>query len=250
MKLGLIIIDTNQKNLDQTLSLAKRTKVTLEIVGSYVGIPTDVNLMRFMRPMIFLLPFESHKSFEIQFPLIKREEIILFGNSQDCKIEAFRLGVFDFLLRPINKDLFEKIMLKFQKNFPKKFTPQNHDATIIDLRNKLDSLLYKTKTVSFTTKEGIEFIALSDISRCELDTGRSFLIIHSTYQKKEVLHSKEELQKKLTPHGFILVGTDLIINRINVSKLQKSLLVMTNGDKIQIEGVFLQELKKSLRNLE
>src|SRR5690606_5695112 len=175
-----IIIDDEQHCIDRLEALLKPYSNTITIIGSYLTVDTGVQGIESLSPEVVFLDVQIHE--QTGFDVLKTVqqlnfEVIFTTAFEMYAVQAFKFSAIDYLLKPIDADDFrlaiDKLSQKIEaKDFSKKV------KVLLDNISKNDV----QKKITIPTLDGLEFLEVSNIIRCEADI--NYTIIHTKDGRK------------------------------------------------------------------
>ena len=206
-----VIID-DEKSGRETLSfiLKKHFADFVSIIGVSENLELGVTLIKNLKPDLVFLDIEMPNDIGLniinKFDEINFEIIITTAHKQ-YGIESIKIGVCDYLLKPIDIEELDISLKKVMQNLTKKKSNIAFDLltqqieTLSSSNQKIPLLINNGKTI---------FVNSNDIIRCEAD---------GNYTKVFIIKSKAELVTKL------LKDFESILNKSNFIRIHKSHLV-------------------------
>lgn len=208
MKLRTIIIEDNE--FDQ-LILKKfiEEDTELELKAVFGSAVEAISLMRSLKPDLIFLDIELPEMSGIEFlnSIKNVPQIIMVTNHEEYALEAFENDVTDFILKPPNKERFNKAVSK-AKLINEWLSLDNDDDSYIFIRVDREDIKILLKDILF-----IE--AMADYVR-----------IQTKEDKYLVLSTMKSIATKLPDSEFIRVHRSFIINVSNIEAF--------NGSEVRI----------------
>lgn len=166
---------------------------------------------------------------------------VIFTTAYDkFAIKAFKYSAFDYILKPIDEEeLVEAVKLLEQR------VMGNEQLQM--LMDMMASQSKKVDKVALPTSEGLEFIKIEDIIRCESDSNYTKIVLH---QLHNIVVSKtlKEMTDLLSELDFIRVHNSHLINPKHITKYIKAgggALILTDNVEIPIS----RQKKESIMQL-
>ncbi len=174
-------------------------------------------------------------------------EVIFITAYNHYAIKAFKYNAIDYLLKPFSatdlKDSYRRAeeRLLHSGSFHKL---KNILLNSIDIKEKPGAL----KKIAITTSEGIEFIKLDQVIRCEASQNYCKLIIA---KQRSILVSKNigEIEDSLPEDLFLRVHKSHIVNVNYIIRYLKSeggSLLMEDGEEVAISRLKKEDILKRL----
>lgn len=229
--MNIAVIDDEQHCTDRLLALLEPYKDKIETIcfdtvdGAIKGIET-------LHPNIVFLDVQLHDKtgFDVLSSISNRNFCLIFTTAyEQYAIEAFKFSAIDYLLKPIAKDDFENAIRKaFER------VEQNQ---LNERINVLFSHLYKEPTIkriSIPTKEGYNFLNITDIVRCEADVNYTHIFTIDSI-KHTVSKPLKHFEGLLSNHKFFRIHNSHLINLNHVKSYAKSgYVTLLDNTKLEI----------------
>mgnify|MGYP002624519578 CR=1 FL=1 len=233
MKVAIIDDESNGRNIiRQYLSQYCQD---VEVIGEADSVKSGVELLSKQSPDIVFLDIQMQDGtgFNLLEMLPKRSFKVIFVTSFDplpiYALKAFRYSAADYLLKPINPDDFAESVQKVRKDI--NTTDGQKDIRIDELLTNVNSF----EKIGLPTNNGIRFIKVDDIVRCEADGSYTIFYFNNTsYLVSKNLKFYEDLlsdRKFLRVHKSHLVNLHHIEQYINGDGGQ---VVMSDGATIDV----------------
>jgi two-component system LytT family response regulator len=213
-----IIIDDEQHCIDRVEALLKPYSNTITIIGSYLTVDAGIRGIESLTPDVVFLDVQIHE--QTGFDVLKAVkqlnfEVIFTTAFEMYAVQAFKFSAIDYLLKPIDADDFklaiDKLSQKIEaKDFSKKV------KVLLDNISKHDV----QKKITIPTLEGLEFLEVANIIRCEADV--NYTIIHTKDGRKiMVAKTLKSFEALLTDCNFFRVHNSHLINLNHLVKYTK-----------------------------
>lgn len=213
-----IIVDDEQHCINALQKLVSPLKDTINVVAAYKTVDDALEGIGKNLPDLVFLDVQIHD--KTGFDFLKQLktvpfEVIFTTAHEQYAVRAFKFSAVDYLLKPIDKDDFqyaiEKLKSKIEaKDFQKKV------YTLLNNVSKND----QPKKITIPTSEGLEFIEISDIVRCESDVNYTTVF---TNNRKKIVVSKtlKWFDTLLSDYNFFRVHNSHLINLNYIKKYTK-----------------------------
>ena len=151
--------------------------------------------------------------------------LLYLTTSPDFALDSYRVDAFDYLLKPVDKDLFFKILDKAYRSF---------SQTI-------------QEAVAVKTADSIRMIPIADIWYAErMDKHIDYYltdhtVVHSTSFNGSFQIAVAEL---LSHKGMLLVGSSFVVNLFHVTEVTRSDLVLTGNLHVPVPRRMYEIVKK------
>jgi two-component system LytT family response regulator len=227
---------------DETLSL-KALKImlqpykdVLEIVGSYSSPIEALQDIYKLSPDLVFLDIEMPKLNGFEF-LDRIQNIsfnVIFTTAHDeFAIKAFKYSAVGYLVKPIDADDLKMVIKKIQSAEIKKLLP----VQIEILRQAiLDTISIKEQKVGLPVSDGVLFVSLMDIIRCESDNNYT-KVFFTNRDKILICKTLKDIEELLGEPHFFRVHQSHLVNMNNIKQYIKSdggYLVMSDKTEVPI----------------
>ena len=184
--------------------------------------------------LIFLdIEMPEMNGFELLNKLMPYEADVVFVTAYDqYAIKAFSYSAISYLLKPIDDDDLKTMLEKWWEKKHKLIT-----ASQIALMQEVMQAQHKPKTkVALPTGEGLEFLEIASIIRCESDNNYTRIFCNDKTQHL-ICRTLKDVEKVLSENGFIRIHQSHLINPQYMRKLLRNdggSIVMTDGSELAI----------------
>lgn len=163
-------------------------------------------------------------------------------------VKAFKYSAIDYLLKPINIEELCDAVKKATKTSYKEETKFALEH-LIDSHNNYG--ISKSNKIALPTLEGLIFIDISEIIRCEAD-GRYTMCWTNNGKKLHLTRNLKDFEEQLTRFGFCRVHHAHLVNLNHIKNYIKGeggQITMINGDVITVSKRKKEEFLKSLNKI-
>lgn len=215
-----LIRQYKQKNPDRSLSLSSffSGKALLNHVDECGGF--DLYILDCIMPKM--------NGIELGTALRRRDDagiLLYLTTTPDFALDSYRVDAFDYLLKPVDKNLFFQSLDKAYRSFSQ----------------------IMQEVVSVKTVDSIRMIPIADIRYAE----RIKKQIHYYLTDNTVISSvtfngsfQNAVADLLTHKGIILVGSSYVVNLFHVTEVTKSDLILTGNLHVPIPRRIYETVKK------
>lgn len=184
--------------------------------------------------LVFLdIEMPGMNGFELLQKIMPTEADVIFVTAYDqYAIKAFSYSAISYLLKPVDDEELVKVITRWQEKQQKKLLPGQWQLAQEQLQHRQAP---KTK-VALPTSEGLEFIAIADIIRCEADNNYTRIFCNDKTQHL-ICRTLKDVEKVLTESGFIRIHQSHLINPQHMRKLLRNdggSIVMEDGSELPI----------------
>ena len=227
------IIDDEQSGRDVLRNFIQTFCTDIEICGEADSVKSGVKLITKSNPdVVFLdIQMQDGTGFNLLEMLPQRTFKVVFCTSFDqFALKAIKYSAADYLLKPIDPDLFIETVEKLQADVSKK----RADNRIDELLSNINSF----EKVGLPVGDGIQFVKVDDIIRCEADGVYTRVVVvgGASYLVSKNLKNYEDL---FADRGFIRVHKSHLINTRYIDKYLNSggdggSVVMADGSTVEV----------------
>lgn len=248
----LIDDDTNLRN--GMKSLLARYAPEITIIGEADSVKTGIETMQMLNPEVVFLDIQlgDGTGFDILEEIANKKgkstsHIVFITAHEQYAVKAFRFSALDFLLKPVDPEELEKVILKIKNVLHKSDSYAHIDLLLENIRKKVDNF----KRIALSTSDGIHLFDISDIIRCESEDNYTKFFIKNN---KPVLISKtlKEYEDMLTEHGFERIHQSHLINLSYLKSYIKKdggYVVMADNSNLPISQRKKERLQEVLKAL-
>ncbi len=243
-----VIVDDELGARESLSKMIEKNCKQLEIVAKADSAIAAYDAITSKKPDLVFLDIEmpNGNAFDL---LEKFKEIdfnIIFTTAYDhYAIKAIKFSAVDYILKPIDPEELVEAVKRFEKK-------QQENPNVLDKQFK--TLLSnvrpenKLKKVGIPDGDGLVFINLSDIVRCESDGNYTFFILTSG---KKIIASRTlgEYEQMFTEDHFFRVHRSHLINLQHVKKYIKGeggYVIMSDDSQVEVsrrnKNEFLEKL--------
>lgn len=243
-----IIVDDELGARESLSKMIEKNCKQLEVIAKADSMLAAFEVITNKQPDLVFLDIEmpNGNAFDL---LEKFKEInfnIIFTTAYDhYAIKAIKFSAVDYILKPIDPEELVEAVKRFEKK-------QNGEPNVLDKQFK--TLLSnvrpenKLKKVGIPDGDGLIFINLSDIIRCESDGNYTFFILTNG---KKIIASRTlgEYEQMFTEDNFFRIHRSHLINLQHVKKYIKGeggYVIMADDSQVEVsrrnKNEFLEKL--------
>ena len=218
-KYKAIIIDDEQGSIDSLL-WELETFDQVEVIATSTDSIKGIDLIQANDFDILFLDIEMPKvnGFELLKSIENIDFKVIFTTAYDAyALKAFEVSAIDYLLKPVEEGDLGRALDKLNIN-------TQEDETIDKLASLYEKLssLSQTKNISLPTQEGLSFINIQTIIRCESDSNYTHIYLK---EDKPLLVSKtlKDIEKLIDSKEFFRIHHSHLINLNYLKKYNKGL---------------------------
>ncbi len=226
-----VIIDDERKAREYLTNLIKNNFPLIEVIGQAESVESGKQLISETKPELLFLDVQMQDGtgFDLLAAIDRSNLQVIFVSAYDhFAITAIKFSAIDFLVKPVDTIELQRAIDKVKS--------QN---SLVEVKQKLDLLLSNLNhidKIALTSINGIEFVKIENIIRCEADS--NYTIFYLTGAKKiMVSKSLKEFEEILSTKGFFRIHKSAIINLSFLKKYIKGdggTVILEDGSELQV----------------
>lgn len=254
--INIIIIDDEQHAIDAF------TEVVSEYTDAISTLDTFSNPEHFLQNVhqyenldilfldIEMVPYSGFQLLNLLLEKYNKQlpfDVIFVTAYHQYAVQAFNYNALDYLLKPLMKDDFERVIQKWQEK-ENKFLHKDQWEQLKYLLNNNESV---PDRIAIPNIEGYTLLPFDHIVRCEADRNYTH-IIDKELKKHTVCRTLKEVEHLLERQGFLRVHHSHIINPKYVQRVLKEsggTLEMTDDSRIIITKNKEQNMETLFRTI-
>ena len=240
----LIIDDETNSRMTSKGFLAKYCPV-VEVIGEADGVKSGQEAIKQLKPdLVFLdIQMQDGTGFDLLELIPSIHFKLIFVTSFDqYAIRAFKYSAVDYILKPVDPDQLVAAVSRL-----------NSTGVISSIDNKLNILISNLRNIekiAIPTNEGMRFVKIDDIIRCESDSCYTTIFMKN---KEKIMVSKtlKEYELLLSDMNFFRVHKSHLVNLKYVEKYiqgEGGYLVMEDKSHIEVSRRKKDDLLALLNN--
>ena len=253
-RITALLIDDDANLRNGMRSLLERYAPEIMIIGEADNVKTGIEAMENLQPQVVFLDIQlgDGTGFDILEDIAQKRgkstsHIVFITAHEQYAVKAFRFSALDFLLKPVDPEELEKVIVKIKNVLTKNDNYAHIDLLLENIRKKVDNF----KRIALSTSDGIHLFEISDIIRCESEDNYTKFYIKNN---KPILISKtlKEYEEMLTEHGFERIHQSHLINLSYLKSYIKKdggYVVMADNSNLPISQRKKERLQEVLKNL-
>ena len=193
--------------------------------------------------LIFLdIQMPKINGFEMLELLDKMPSVIFTTAFDEYALKAFDIHAIDYLLKPFNKERFDKALTRWRELQP----PVNNTPALLETLSENEQ---QPQRVVIKLNNKIKIIPFSDI--IYIEAAEDYVFIHTAegrfMKHKTMTFFEQALDKNIYVrcHRSFIVNVQLI-NRLEVYEKDSHVAILTTGAKVQVSKSGYQRLKSVL----
>lgn len=253
-RITALLIDDDANLRNGMRSLLERYAPEIMIIGEADNVKSGIEAMENLQPQVVFLDIQlgDGTGFDILEDIAQKRgkstsHIVFITAHEQYAVKAFRFSALDFLLKPVDPEELEKVIVKIKNVLTKNDNYAHIDLLLENIRKKVDNF----KRIALSTSDGIHLFEISDIIRCESEDNYTKFYIKNN---KPILISKtlKEYEEMLTEHGFERIHQSHLINLSYLKSYIKKdggYVVMADNSNLPISKRKKERLQEVLKNL-
>jgi two-component system LytT family response regulator len=232
--LKVILIDDEKLSLDVLEWELEGLDVPIEILAKCNDPYKGIGAIESLKPDLVFLDIEMPRLNGIQL-LKKLDKIdfhLIFCTAYDqYAIEAIKNEALDYLLKPVQKDELEKAINKVKNK-----QTDSIQKRFLSLYEKMQTEKQDKKKVIIPTSDGLEFVDINDVIRCESESNYTSIYIKDS-KKIFIAKTLKEVHAMLESDKFQRVHKSHLVNFDYIKRYLKSdggRIVMEDGSEIPV----------------
>ncbi|MBJ7882805.1 LytR/AlgR family response regulator transcription factor [Gelidibacter salicanalis] len=227
-----IIVDDEPHCINRLTELVTPLE-NIALVGAYTSVEDGSHAILNLAPdLIFLdVQINDKTGFDLLKLVGKMGFEVIFTTAFDTyAVQAFKFSAVDYLLKPIDFDDLTQALDKVNEKLERK-----------DFEKKVETLLSNLhkqdlhKKISVPTSEGLTFIEVSEIIRCQSDINYTHIFLNGN-KKITVSKTLKSFEALLSECNFFRIHNSHLINLECISKYIKG----KGGYVTMVDGTYLE----------
>ncbi len=237
-----IIVDDDEFCCFQLQDLIKKYALGIEIVAVCNSGTDGLVKIRELSPDLVFLDVEmpGMNGFEMirKLPAVNFE-IIFTTSHEQYAIRAIRFSALDYLVKPLDPTALQDAISRMRDKMQEKLPAEEKKLELLGIPAEK-----KFNNLAVPTMEGLLFICIQDIIRCESDDKYTKIFLAD---KKMILASRTlgDFEDLLSPHGFFRIHKSYLINLIHLKKYLRGeggQVIMADGSTLDVSRRKKEEL--------
>lgn len=229
--LKVIIIDDEESGRSALRNFIAEICRDVTVVAEADGVASGIGQIILQKPdLVFLdVRMQDGTGFDLLEKIPERDFQVVFVTSFDhYAVQAFRFSAVDYLLKPVDPDLLSDAIEKAR-------IAQNRS----DISSKLDVLVSnigKLEKLAIPSVEGIRFVRIDEIVRCESDDNYTTVFMRNG-EKIVVSKTLKDYERLLSDMHFCRVHKQHLVNLKYVEKYvpgDGGYLILEDGSHVDV----------------
>jgi two-component system, LytTR family, response regulator len=229
-----VIIDDEARGRDTLKNLLSRYCGDVLVTGEAGSVLDGFKLISNETPDLLFLDIEmpGHNGFDLLEMFKSIPFKVIFTTAYDkYAIKAIKYSALDYLLKPIDIDELRAAVSRVEDNYIKDIGQEKYNVLFNNIKPES-----KRKKVAVPDVEGLVFVHLDEIVRCESDSNYTYIHL---INKKKITASRtlREFEELFSEENFFRVHRSHLINLEHLKKYIKGeggFAVMADDSKVEI----------------
>lgn len=229
-----IIIDDEEHCIESIRLLLEKHQPQVNIIAETTNPKEALEIISSKNPdLVFLdIKMPMMTGFELIAKIRNIDFHVIFTTAYDeYAIKAFRVNATDYLLKPVSVEELNDAVKKVEKRIENGYSTEELNSLIKQMGNKLNA----KEKISLPTQQGVSFIKVDDIIRCEADGNYTKIVcVNNKYLVCKTLKDLEEI---LEGNNFHRVHHSHLINLKHIDMYHRGkggVVTMSNGDHVDV----------------
>ncbi len=243
-----VIIDDEEHCIKRLTGLVEEhLPLQVKIVASCLSYEDGLSAIAAHAPQLVFLDVQIHG--KTGFDLLKalpsiNFQVIFTTAYEQYAVQAFRFSAIDYLLKPVDKsDLLHAV-----EKLRNKLSGNDLAARFELLLHNFQDIKNDSRRICIPVLNGLEFIQVSDIIRCESDINYTTIFLKNK-EKLLVAKTLKEFEQLLQDCNFFRVHNSHLVNLAYVKSYRKGkggIVCMQDNTKIEVSTRRKDEFLKKL----
>ena len=230
-EIKVIVVDDELLGRERILSLL-REHADIKIVGECANGREAVEAIQNLKPDLVFLDVQMPKidGFDV-VEIIGAENMpmVIFVTAYDeHAIRAFEINAVDYLLKPFDKERFEKAFDRAKREIKRQESPTEIKENLRELLKEVKNEPSYLKRIPVKSASGTTFVPTEEIDW--ISASGHYLELHTSNKTHLIREKLSVIETKLDPQIFMRIHRSTIVNLDRI----KSLHPMFNGDQLVI----------------
>lgn len=250
-KIKTIIIDDESNGRDILQALLEKFCPSVEIAAVAESAGQGKQLIEQHKPQLVFLDINmpGMNGFELLEQFGAPDFEVVFVTAHDnYALKAFKFSAIDYVLKPIDLDDLKNAVKKAEEKLAAKSRPKERYTeffhNIKNMQNPFDKL-------GLATRDGLIFIKISDIIRCESDVNYTWFFLEGG---EKILASKtlKEFEEMLDEYNFYRIHKSHLVNLSHLKRYVKGeggSVIMSDNSEVEVSRRNKEGLMKRLQQI-
>ncbi len=240
-----IIVDDEEHCISRLSGLLdEHCKDRIHLMDAFRNIEDGMAAIKKLQPDLVFLDVQIHD--KTGFDLLKQLpeinfDVIFTTAFEKYAVQAFKFSAIDYLLKPVDGDDLTRAVEKISDKNSRSSSPEKLEVLFNNLQGQ-------SKRICVPVINGLVFLQVSDIIRCESDINYTTFYLKNK-EKLMVAKTLKEFEEMLSEYNFFRVHNSHLINLAYVKNYVKGkggYVVMADHSEIEVstrrKDAFLKKL--------
>ena len=249
-RMKAVIVDDEKNGRESLSSMVERFCPEVNVTGLASSALEGYELVKISKPDLVFLDIEMpmHNGFDMLEMFKNIDFSVIFTTAYDqYAVKAIKYSALDYLLKPVDPDELRSAIDKVEKR----------KRNTSDLKEKFDTLLSnlkhdsKRKKVAIPDGDGLVFIYVDEIIRCESDSNYTYFFIQGG-KKITASRTMRDFEEMFADENFFRVHRSHLINLDHIKRYMKGdggYVIMDDGSKVEVSRRKKNEFAEKLAEL-
>ncbi len=231
--LKVVIVEDREQNM-RLLSAMVNAHNDLQLVGTATNVKDATNTILTSSPSLVLMDIElpDGTGFDVLESIKEHSFKVIFVTTHDSfAIKAFQYNAIDYILKPIDTELFYGAIQKAINSFKK----ENQDIQLQTLLSNINFPHQKTEKIILNTSSDMFVVEINNIVRCEADDSYTNFYINN---RKMIMTAKslKNYGEMLSNHSFVRTHKSHLVNLNHLDSFDKknNMVLLSDGSKVPV----------------
>jgi two-component system LytT family response regulator len=245
-----IIVDDESHCIDRLSRLLAETREPVQLAGTFRSVEeAAANIPRLYPDLVFLdVELQGKTGFDLLRQIHDITFEVIFTTAfEKYAIQAFKFSALDYLLKPIDTVDLQQALHKLQEKISKEEMAKKFEVLFDHLKN----VQGVSRKISIPTVQGLTFLRINDIIRCEADGNYTTFYLQDK-QKLKVSKTLKEYEDLLADCNFYRVHHSHLINLSHIKSYQKGKggsVSMADDSEIEVSSRKKDDFLKKISRL-
>ncbi|HEX8267471.1 MAG TPA: LytTR family DNA-binding domain-containing protein [Pyrinomonadaceae bacterium] len=247
-EIKVLIVDDEFLGRERIRSLLSE-HADIKIVGECVNGRETVEAIQNLKPDLVFLDVQMPKidGFEVvQIIGTENMPVVIFVTAYDeYAIRAFEINAMDYLLKPFDKERFEKAVDRAKREIKTQESPTEIRENLRELLKEVKNEPIYLKRIPVKSARGTTFVPTEEIDW--ISAAGHYLELHIGNETHLIREKLSEIETKLDPQMFMRIHRSTIVNLDRIKSLHPifngdQLLILKNGRELNLRRNYYDEL--------
>lgn len=230
-----ILVDDENGSRESLALLLEKYCIKVDVVAKADSMTSGLTAIQKYEPELVFLDIEmpNGSGFDLLEKVKDIDFDVVFITAYDhYAIRAIKFSAVDYLLKPVDpEDLIQAVKRVEEKRLSKKSLSDKYQVLLSNIKSET-----KLKKVAIPDGDGLVFISLTDIIRCDSDGNYTYFILNTG---KKIMSSRTlgEYEEMFEGENFFRVHRSHLVNLDHVKKYIKGeggYVVLSDNSQVEV----------------